>query len=482
MSFQSRPFSPNKKFQLFLFLLFTCSPPASPLTSLSPAMAHVHSSSAPSASTSTTTSTIAPITPQALDHVLKSSRHLILDLRSQLLYSSSRLPNAIQLSVPSTLFRRPNFTLEKVSQSLASATDQQSFARWPHLDVIIAYDTDSQILLPKSNLLILLKKFEAEGFKGRLCFVQGGFAGVCQYNRHLLDLKPLREGDYNPNASSSSSCGSITASDSTASTSQQPLILRARDLPIAAFQQGTSSSYAVLPSVPTASEILTPSSATATTTSATHRPQTSSFLPAPAPTSTLQVPFNPFYDNIRQNTELSSGISSSEIIPLSLPAAIENRIGELPFRWLRNIVNDGKNGEALAMQFYKIEVGEQRRLMGIMDHHSRESDSIVAGSSVAASTGARTPGPSASLQSRTTTATGLEPRVRKTADVPSKRLVKESEERPFPFSITAGVERGHKNRFVLHSLFPRAYIHIFRAYMHPIGTETSGPLNMLASD
>jgi len=52
------------------------------------------------------------------------------------------------------------------------------------------------------------------------------------------------------------------------------------------------------------------------------------------------------------------------------------------------------------MQFFKIELSEQRRLMGIMEHHSRESTQ-------------------ASEQYPVT---------------------------PFPFSITAGVEKGAKNR------------------------------------
>ena len=63
--------------------------------------------------------------------------------------------------------------------------------------------------------------------------------------------------------------------------------------------------------------------------------------------------------------------------------------------------------EALAMQFYRIELAEQRRLMGVMEHHSKES------------------GPS---DSQPTTA------------------VNGSKPLKFPFSITAGVEKGAKNR------------------------------------
>lgn len=57
--------------------------------------------------------------------------------------------------------------------------------------------------------------------------------------------------------------------------------------------------------------------------------------------------------------------------------------------------------EALAMQFYRIELAEQRRMMGVMEHHSKESGKFADTFSVGAA---------------------------------------------FPFSITAGVEKGAKNR------------------------------------
>jgi protein-tyrosine phosphatase len=124
---------------------------------------------------------------------------------------------------------------------------------------------------------------------------------------------------------------------------------------------------------------------------------------------------NPFYDNIRQNLELSSGIA--ERILLVVPRRIIKRATELPFEWLRDIVRkagatgaDGVVGgealEDLAMQFYRIELGEQRRMNGVMNHHSNESVTPV--------------GPAGE---------GVEP-----------------QSTFFPYSITAGVEKGAKNR------------------------------------
>ena len=118
---------------------------------------------------------------------------------------------------------------------------------------------------------------------------------------------------------------------------------------------------------------------------------------------------NPFYDNIRQNIELSSGIT--ERIPLRMPQYVTDRQDELPFEWLRQIVRKasaksaggvigGESLEDLAMQFYRIELGEQRRLNGVMDHHTKESVTPA-----------------------------VEPAL------------------PFPYSITAGIEKGAKNRY-----------------------------------
>ncbi len=120
--------------------------------------------------------------------------------------------------------------------------------------------------------------------------------------------------------------------------------------------------------------------------------------------------------------ELSQGIT--ERIPLEFPDWVVGRMNELPFEWLREIVQKASvkstgghtGGEALedlAMQFYRVELGEQKRLHGVMDHHSRES--ITA--------------------NRTTKSLGKQNEL--SSNVP---------ESSFPFSITAGIEKGAKNR------------------------------------
>jgi hypothetical protein len=89
------------------------------------------------------------------------------------------------------------------------------------------------------------------------------------------------------------------------------------------------------------------------------------------------------------------------------------------------------------MQFYRIELAEQRRLRSVMEHHARESEvsayaaagqayTLGEGGQGIIGAGARSPG--------------------------VKTLPSTPVQGAFPFSITAGVEKGAKNRWVLLSL------------------------------
>ena len=149
-------------------------------------------------------------------------------------------------------------------------------------------------------------------------------------------------------------------------------------------------------------------------------------------------PANPFFDNIRQNLELSHG-GITERIPLGLAADVLCRATELP-SWLGNLANlpDAECSEILANQFYRIELGEQKRLQAVMDFHSNGS-------------GGSWP-KTAKHDSDQRGDAWSERQVQDAAEV--KRLAAWSggtrilEDPYFPFSITAGVERGTKNRSV----------------------------------
>jgi tyrosine-protein phosphatase 2/3 len=132
--------------------------------------------------------------------------------------------------------------------------------------------------------------------------------------------------------------------------------------------------------------------------------------------------------------------------------------------------------KALAMQFYKIELGEQRRLMGVMEHHSKESTTVPSFSSASTMQSSQSGGPRGyaginvlpSLQSGSTERNSPNDDNNSSAAIPrsdtgcflppvasipvggvGEEGVREVMTKAvFPYSITAGVEKGEKNRRV----------------------------------
>ena len=140
-------------------------------------------------------------------------------------------------------------------------------------------------------------------------------------------------------------------------------------------------------------------------------------------------PANPFFDNIRQNLELAHG-GILERIPLELPDDIKARANELP-DFLRDMLArpSPEVAEQLAKEFERVERDEQKRLQGIMEWHSR-------GTKLA--------------ETRTTMVPGNLKRLASTGYIRTTQtqsdMDKHEQDDYFPFSITAGVERGSKNR------------------------------------
>lgn len=362
-----------------------------------------------SSSSSSSSPSFPTVAPVDLHHWLADSAALIVDIRPHAAHASARIPHAISLCVPSTLLKRPLFSLQKLCAMLPSHSARCRFSAWRSSSRILVYDADSHSISDSSNISGLLRKFKADGFQGELAWLSGGFQAIWKDRRDIVDLNPPDpENDDDDDEHDKSSSQSV---------------LRTRHLPMAAFSATSihTSPFAV---------------------KQRQHPLHLSKPPSQPTSSSSFHATNPFFDAIRQNMELSHGIT--ERIPLQLPRRVRKRIKDLPFPWLQDIaksaapvprrprtlsdnnsttsdseteddsdipstseIEEGK--DALATQFYKIELAEQKRLMAVMERHSRESGHPI--------------GPAALS----------------VAEQPQKSI-------PFPFSITAGVEKGAKNR------------------------------------
>ena len=85
------------------------------------------------------------ILPSSLTQRVDDLNTLILDICPHAAYSSARIPHAIPFSVPSTLLKRPLFSLQRLAAMLPSTNARTRFLAWPSASRIIVYDADSEV-------------------------------------------------------------------------------------------------------------------------------------------------------------------------------------------------------------------------------------------------------------------------------------------------------------------------------------------------
>jgi hypothetical protein len=116
----------------------------------------------------------------------RNKKLLILDMRPHTSFvTQGRFKGAINVCVPSTLLRRPNFGLQKIADTLGSRTDKDHFmhalqleplpAKTAKVDRILLLDQDLNLLTADSVIHALLAKIEKSPFKGELYWLKGGW-------------------------------------------------------------------------------------------------------------------------------------------------------------------------------------------------------------------------------------------------------------------------------------------------------------------
>ena len=117
------------------------------------------------------------LTPQQCGELLGTlpDEILLLDLRVYPQYSQSRVRGALNLCIPTTLLKRSSFNLQKLEDTFTSDEDKERFATWEHCKYIIVYDANSTTLKDATCPVHVLKKFQAEGWRGTAAIIRGGF-------------------------------------------------------------------------------------------------------------------------------------------------------------------------------------------------------------------------------------------------------------------------------------------------------------------
>lgn len=260
---------------------------------------------------------------------------LLLDIRTHTAYLHRRLKSSLNICVPSTLLRRPAYGIDRVAEGL-QPLERTKLSKYATATTIIVLDLDSVSLVEGGGITSLLAKFLKAGFGGTLGWVKGGFAAISETAKATPEGRTLLE--RGPVHTTAEPASPTTTTTTTKPSLTLPLarsnrpILQVRDLPVAAFQQASTSTF-VHAGLPSSTSSLGSSHSThppgaidartgariglgkrrssgmegltlniipplAAEKGLVHLPLTTT------PAGETRMASNPFFDNIRQNNEV----------------------------------------------------------------------------------------------------------------------------------------------------------------------------------
>jgi tyrosine-protein phosphatase 2/3 len=124
---------------------------------------------------------------------IPEGQFLLLDLRVFPQFSQSRIRNALNLCIPTTLLKRPSFNLQKLQDTFTNDVEKARFSQWRKAKYIVVYDAFSDEKKDATSAINTLKKFSNEGWTGRAYILRGGFADFSRNFPQLVDLRSTQE-------------------------------------------------------------------------------------------------------------------------------------------------------------------------------------------------------------------------------------------------------------------------------------------------
>lgn len=119
---------------------------------------------------------------------VRNAEVLILDLRPHTAFvAQGRLRHSVNICVPSTLLRRPNFALDKIAETISSRRDQSHFNRILNCagdsdkgkgTRVILLDQETLLLSQDSMIHSLMSKIDKAGYEGEIAWVKGGWNAI----------------------------------------------------------------------------------------------------------------------------------------------------------------------------------------------------------------------------------------------------------------------------------------------------------------
>jgi protein tyrosine phosphatase len=133
------------------------------------------------------------VTPQQLSVLMEAlpCEILLLDLRVFPHFANARVRGALNLCIPTTLLKRPSFSVQKLADTFTVEADQVEFARWRECRYIVLYDANSAQLKDATTCINVLKKFSSEGWTGQGVIIRGGFLAVSRAVPDVIDKSPV---------------------------------------------------------------------------------------------------------------------------------------------------------------------------------------------------------------------------------------------------------------------------------------------------